>query len=81
MHLNYKRNVLDCFSFQSKIGFTYAIELTVKSYFLNKKIIEIPCVWRDLKGRKSNFKIFKWIPHYLYWVLFALKKRIKSFFL
>jgi len=77
----FKRNVLDCFSFQSKIGFTYAIELTVKSYFLNKKIIEIPCVWRDLKGRKSNFKIFKWIPHYLYWVLFALKKRIKSFFL
>ena len=49
----------------STTGFTFAVELTIKSYLLNFKIIEIPSVWIDDNDRKSNFKIFKWLPYYI----------------
>ena len=38
----------------STTGFTFALELAVKSYFLNLKIIEIPSIWIEAKNKKSN---------------------------
>ena len=43
---------------ESTTGFTYALELTAKSYLLKLKIVEIPSVWIEVKNRKSNFKIY-----------------------
>ena len=61
---------------ESKIGFTFALELVIKSYYLNLKILEIPSSWIDLKNRKSNFKVFKWLPHYIYWLTYAVIKNL-----
>ena len=58
----------------STTGFTFALELTAKSYFLNLKIIEIPSVWIETKDRISNFKLYKWIPYYVYWLIYATIK-------
>ena len=67
----------------STTGFTFSLELTVKSYLLNLKIIEIPSIWIETKNRKSNFKVYKWLPFYIYWLLFSIIKngilRIKKF--
>jgi len=76
----FKRKILKKIKFKSKIGFTYAIELVIKSYFAGYKIKEIPCVWKDISGRKSNFKIIEWLPHYSYWIYFIIIKYIKCFF-
>ena len=76
----FKRDLLKYIKFESKVGFTYAIELTIKSNYLKKKIIEIPCVWRNLENRDGNFKIIKWLPNYLYWAMRAFIFQIKSFF-
>ena len=68
----------------STAGFTFALELTAKSYLLNLKIIEIPSIWIETRNRKSNFKVFKWLPYYIYWLLFSIVKnytlRITKFF-
>ena len=68
----------------STTGFTFAMELTTKSYLANLKIIEIPYIWIETKNRKSNFKVFKWLPYYIYWLLFSIVKnytlRITKFF-
>ena len=61
---------------ESKVGFTFALELVTKSYSLNLKIIEIPSSWIDLKNRKSNFKVFKWLPYYIYWLTYAVVKNL-----
>ena len=61
----------------STTGFTFALELTAKSYFLNLKIIEIPSIWIETKNRKSNFKIYKWLPYYIYWLMYSV---VKNFF-
>ena len=60
----------------STTGFTFAMELTTKSYLLNLKIIEIPSIWIENKNRKSNFKIFKWLPYYIYWLMYSMIKNL-----
>ena len=70
--------------FNSTVGFTFALELTAKSYFLRAKIVEIPSIWIEIKNRKSNFKVFRWLPYYIYWLLYSVIKNIafkaKNFF-
>ena len=71
-------------NFNSTVGFTFALELTAKSYFLKAKIVEIPSIWIEIKNRKSNFKVFRWLPYYIYWLLYSVIRniafRIKFFF-
>jgi len=74
----FSANLKDKIKLDSTTGFTFAMELTTKSYLLNLKIIEIPSVWIENKNRKSNFKIFKWLPYYIYWLIYSM---IKNFFL
>ena len=70
----FSANLKDKIKFDSTTGFTFALELVAKSYFLKLKIIEIPSTWVEIKNRKSNFKIFKWIPYYIYWLLYSMIK-------
>jgi|TARA_B100001964_G_scaffold240488_1_gene310441 dolichol-phosphate mannosyltransferase len=67
----------DKIKLDSTKGFTFALELTTKSYFSNLKIIEIPCVWIETKNKKSNFKLYKWLPYYIYWLMYSI---IRNFF-
>ena len=80
----FSANVANKIKFDSTMGFTFALELVAKSYFLKLKIIEIPSTWIEVKNRKSNFKMLKWIPYYIYWLLYSIIKnytlRIKKFF-
>jgi len=76
----FKKNILDEIKLNSKIGFTFAIELTIKSYIHGFKIIEIPSTWKELPNRKSNFKVFRWLPYYIYWLIYALLFNLKNFF-
>ena len=59
-------------------GFTFAIELSVKTYFAGYKICEVPCTWRDLTNRKSNFKVLEWLPYYIYWLLYSIFNNLKK---
>ena len=67
----FSANLKDKNKFESKMGFTIALELVSKSYFLKLKIVEIPSTWIEIKNRKSNFKILKWIPYYIYWLSYS----------
>ena len=70
----FSAKITDKINFESTAGFTFALELVAKSYFLNLKIAEIPSTWIEIKNRKSNFKILKWIPYYIYWLLYSMTK-------
>ena len=60
--------------FDSTMGFTFSLELVSKAHFLKLKITEIPSTWIEIKNRKSNFKMLKWIPYYIYWLLYSMFK-------
>ncbi len=68
----FSKNLKDKIKLESTTGFTFALELTTKSYLSSFKIIEIPSVWIETKDRKSNFKIYKWLPYYIYWLLYSI---------
>ena len=34
-----------------------------------RRIAEVPTTWRDRTAGQSNFKLRKWLPHYLHWYL------------
>ena len=80
----FSSNTVEKVKLNSTMGFTFALELVAKSYFLNLKIAEIPSIWIETKHRKSNFKMLKWIPYYIYWLLYSMLRnymlKIKNFF-
>ena len=68
----FKRSILNRVKLKSTVGFTYALELTIKSYKKKFRIIEVPSIWIDLEGRKSKFKLYRWLPSYIYLLLYAI---------
>ncbi len=63
----YSKRFLDAVRIDSTAGFELALELTVKATIDGRRIDEIPTTWRDRTAGQSNFKLRKWLPHYLRW--------------
>lgn len=68
----YDREFLQSLKLESQGGFEVAMEITVKAFRMGKKIAEVPATWRDRTAGESNFKLWKWLPSYLHWYLYAL---------
>lgn len=68
----YDKKLLKAIPIQSHGGFEVAIELTVKAHKHGYKLAEVPTIWRDREAGESNFKLWKWLPSYLRWYLYAL---------
>ena len=52
-----------------------ALELTVKAHFGGWGVEELAATWRDRAAGKSRFRILAWLPSYLRWYLWALRRR------
>ena len=63
----YSRRFLDTVTIESTAGFELALELTVKATIARRRVAEVPTTWRDRTAGESNFKLRKWLPHYLHW--------------
>ena len=53
-------------------SFLYSIELLVKCHGLGWPIAEVAAQWHEQFMAPSRFRIFKWLPAYGRWYLFAL---------
>ena len=71
----YSRSFLDATTIESQAGFELALELTVKATLDGRRVAEVPTTWRDRTAGQSNFKLRKWLPHYLHWYLAAIRGR------
>jgi glycosyltransferase involved in cell wall biosynthesis len=71
----YARDFLDATTIESGAGFELALELTVKATLAGRRVAEVPTTWRDRTAGESNFKLRKWLPHYLHWYLVAFRGR------
>ncbi|MEO8273779.1 MAG: glycosyltransferase family 2 protein, partial [Chloroflexota bacterium] len=72
----YSRRFLESTTIESTAGFELALELTVKATIAKRRIAEIPTTWRDRTAGQSNFKLRKWLPHYLHWYRAAFSRRL-----
>lgn len=73
----YRRDFLDATTIESTAGFELALELTVKASLTGRRVAEVPTTWRDRSAGRSNFRLRKWLPHYLHWYGVALRGRIR----
>jgi hypothetical protein len=71
----YSRRFLDSVTIESTAGFELALELTVKATLDGRRVAEVPTTWRDRTAGQSNFKLRKWLPHYLHWYWAAFRGR------
>jgi dolichol-phosphate mannosyltransferase len=71
----YSRRFLDSVTIESTAGFELALELTVKAALDGRRITEVPTTWRDRTAGQSNFKLRRWLPHYLHWYRRAFASR------
>lgn len=71
----YRRDFLQRTPIESTAGFCLGLELTVKAQFQGGKVAEIPTIWRDRDEGKSRFRLWKWLPLYLRWYFWALRRR------
>jgi dolichol-phosphate mannosyltransferase len=71
----YRRDFLESTPIESEAGFSLALELTVKAHFAGERVEELPATWRDRTAGKSRFRLFAWLPHYLRWYVWALRRR------
>lgn len=73
----YSRRFLDATRIESTAGFELALELTVKASQERRRVAEVPTTWRDRTAGQSNFKMRKWLPHYLHWYRVAFVNRLR----
>ena len=72
----YARRFLDATTIESEAGFELALELTVKATLERRRVAEVPTTWRDRTAGQSNFKLRKWLPHYMHWYWVAMRSRL-----
>lgn len=73
----YSRRFLDAATIESRAGFELALELTVKATLAGRRVAEVPTTWRDRTAGQSNFRLRKWLPHYLHWYRLAFVGRLR----
>jgi glycosyltransferase involved in cell wall biosynthesis len=71
----YRKDFLERTPIESTAGFSLGLELTVKACFAGERVEEIPATWRDRTVGESRFRLAAWLPLYLRWYLWALRKR------
>ncbi|MEM6284313.1 MAG: glycosyltransferase family 2 protein [Chloroflexota bacterium] len=74
----FSRRVIETIEIESTEGFTYSIELLVKTNRLGWRICERPAEWyeRGVGEGQSNFKVLKWLPAYLRWFWYAFATNV-----
>jgi dolichol-phosphate mannosyltransferase len=71
----YDRAMVRTLNVQSQGGFELNLELTVKAFLAGYRIAEVPATWRDRTAGQSRFRLWKWLPRYLRWYLYAFRSR------
>lgn len=72
----YSARLLGSIVIESRGGFEVGLEILVKCFAGGGRITEVPSVWRDRTAGESRFRLWRWLPHYLKWYLYALGYRL-----
>ncbi len=72
------KKVLNNVEIESQGGFEIGMEIVIKAFQKGYKITEVPSQWRDRKKGETRFKLWKWLPKYVKWYLFAIQGRYQS---
>jgi glycosyltransferase involved in cell wall biosynthesis len=69
----YRTSCLRSLSIEGDGGFEVSLEITVKAWLAGWRISELPATWTDRTAGTSKFQLWKWLPRYLRWYLYAVR--------
>ncbi len=72
----YARSFVQEVGIESDAGFEVGLELIAKARRRGLPVAELPTIWLERTRGQSNFKLRKWIPHYLKWYFYCFGPRI-----
>lgn len=70
----YRTSFLEDVEVESQGGFEIGLELTVKAYIAGRLVAEVPSVWTARSEGESKFELRQWLPLYLHWYLYTLRR-------
>lgn len=77
----FKKSIFDGIELKSNIGWSFALELSLKSYLIDLKITEYPIKSIDrIFGGSSTFHFFLWIKKYYSIIIWGVYQIIKKKF-
>ena len=71
----FSRRLLEAVDIESRIGFTFSVELLAKAVRLGFPVAEVPADWQERADKPSRFRVFRWMPAYIHWLLYAMATR------
>src|SRR5205814_10401197 len=71
----YRTAFLRSLTFESSGGFEIGMEAVVKAYVGGGRIAEVPSTWTERVAGRSRFRLWRWLPRYLRWYLYAFRGR------
>lgn len=75
----YRKEMLDNIQIESTGGFEIGLEIAVKAYINGYSVTEVPSEWFDREKGESHFHMWKWLPNYLKWYFFCIRKTVFGF--
>lgn len=74
----YDSRLLKSVTIESEMGFSIAMEITVKAFLMDRKIAEVPTTWRDRTEGEAKFKLLTWLPQYVRWYVLAFRPKYNT---
>lgn len=68
----FSRRVIERIPLESTVGFAYSLEYLVKAHRLGWTISEVPALWIERRQGSSRFRVVRWLPGYLRWIVYAM---------
>jgi len=60
----YDATMVRALDLESRGGFEIGFEITMKAWMQGRRLVEIPCTWRDRVAGQSRFDLRRWLPLY-----------------
>lgn len=70
----YSREIIDAIEIESQGGFEVGMEIVVKAWTMGYRVTEVPTTWTDRTFGQSRFQLLAWLPSYLRWYWFCLRR-------
>ena len=74
----YNKHFIEKVGIDSIYGFEVALELVAKARRQNLPVAELPTIWLERDLRSSNFRLWRWLPRYIRWYIYAFGMRRES---
>jgi dolichol-phosphate mannosyltransferase len=71
----YDSELLKNLEIESTGGFELSLEILVKAFLRNCRIVELPSTWRGRTQGESRFRMWAWLPRYLKWYFYAFRPK------